>query len=119
MGVLAEFNWVLALRTNNDSNRRTRDIAELLPLELIHGKIYSFKKNGFRIYPLDQSMALCETLGGNRLSDPLAMVMVREYTHRRESGQDVTEGKYMIERRLTQEDLNNLGDCGLWAPQKQ
>ncbi|MEK6824894.1 MAG: hypothetical protein AABX12_05155 [Nanoarchaeota archaeon] len=118
MGVLIEFNWVLALRPNNDSNRRVRDISELLPSELVSGKLYSFRKSGFRIYPLDQTMALCETQGSNRLSDPLAFVMVREYTHKREGGKDVTEGKYLVERKPTREDLSNLGDCGLWAPRQ-
>jgi len=98
MGICVEFNPDLALRNISHYDDGTRLFKECIPRDLEEGRVYEFLKSGQRNYWLEGEIALLETAGQGRLSDPLASIVMLEATHFVKDGEVWTRGKYRVER---------------------
>jgi len=93
MGIQIEFNPDLALRSFKTPNRLEE---ECLPNKLMVGNVHRFQKDGQRVYWLDGEIPLLETKGNQKLSRPLASIVIREYTHLKVKDKTYTTGLYEI-----------------------
>lgn len=92
----AELCTKLALRTKNGSGAG-RGKGEFLPDRLDTEDIFSFVKEGQRVYPLHEDIPLVETQGDGKISDPIAMVRIVETPiHYRKNGKIYTSGRYEV-----------------------
>ncbi len=98
MGISVEFNPDLALRDISHYDKGRRSIEECIPRDLIEGQVYEFLKSGQRNYWLEGEIALLETAGQGRLSDPLASIVILEATHFMKEGELWTKGTYRVEK---------------------
>lgn len=96
MGIKTEFNPDLALRNISEFKKGSRKEEECVPENLIAGKIYNFLKNGQRNYWLEGEIPLLETAGMQKLSIPLASIIILEATHFIENKEVWTRGKYKV-----------------------
>jgi hypothetical protein len=111
MGIKIEFNPDLALRDISEHKAGKRKIEECIPEPLEEGKVYDFLKSGQRLYYLSDSenwgygqIPLMRTVGGEKLSRPLASVKILEATHFLENGKCWTKGKYKIIKVFNEND---------------
>ncbi len=93
MGISVEFNPDLALRVFGTRGRMDN---ECLPEKLEKGRSYEFMKSGQRNYWLEGEVPLLETKGRQRLSRPLASIVICEYTHQLFKGKPTTFGFYEV-----------------------
>ncbi|MBT4174910.1 hypothetical protein HOC80_01345 [archaeon] len=98
MGIITEFNPDLALRNISHYHSGERLSQECIPETLVEGEVYPFIKSGQRNYWMEGEIALLETEGGGRLSDPLASIVILEATHYVEDGKVCTRGIYCVEK---------------------
>ena len=96
MGIKVEFNPDLALRNIAEFKKGNRKVEECIPENLEEGKIYDFLKKEQRNYWLMGELPLIETQGGEKLSRPIASVIIPEVTHFLIDGEIYTKGKYKI-----------------------
>ncbi|OGI17567.1 MAG: hypothetical protein A3J63_04215 [Candidatus Moranbacteria bacterium RIFCSPHIGHO2_02_FULL_40_12b] len=96
MGIQVEFNSDLALRNISEFKAGRRKIEECVPSPLRKEKVYNFLKKGLRNYWLDGELPLVETKGDQKLSRPLASIVILEATHFKQKGEMWTKGKYKI-----------------------
>ena len=78
MGIIVEFNPNLALREHGTSGRLEE---ECVPKNLERGGRYRFLKEGQRNYWLEGEIPLRITEGNQKLSRPIASVVILEATH--------------------------------------
>jgi len=101
MGIQVEFNPDLALRKFNTSERLAE---ECIPEKIEEGKIYEFLKKGQRLYWLYGEIPLRITEGDQKLSRPLASVIIIEEIHFIKENEAWTKGKYKIIKILGEND---------------
>jgi hypothetical protein len=102
MGIQVEFNPDLALRNFGTANRLEE---ECIPEKLEDGRIYNFLKKGQRIYYLTGEIPLVKTEGNQKLSNPLASVIILESTHFIGDGEIWTKGLYKIIKKIKQDEI--------------
>jgi hypothetical protein len=96
MGIKVEFNPDLALRNISHYKNGERLLEECIPEKLDAGKTYQFLKEGMRNYWLEGEIPLVETQGGQKLSRPLASVIIQEAIHFLKDGKLYTRGTYEV-----------------------
>lgn len=96
MGIQVEFNPDLALRNITEFVQGRRKLEECIPKILKCGEVYDFLKLGQRNFYLLEEVPYRETEGNQKLSDPLASVIILEATHFAENGRVYTRGKYRV-----------------------
>jgi hypothetical protein len=96
MGIAVEFNPDLALRDISEFKAGRRKMEECIPENIEEGKVYDFLKKDQRNYWLHGELALLETQGDGKLSDPRASVLILEVTHFIENNEVWTKGKYKV-----------------------
>ena len=96
MGIAVEFNPDLALRNYKESEMGNRKKEECIPKVLKIGKVYNFLKSGQRNYWIEGELPLLETKGNQKLSRPIASIIILEATHILIDGKPYTKGKYKI-----------------------
>lgn len=96
MGIAVEFNPDLALRDISEFKKGKRKKEECLPEKLQAGKVYEFLKSGQRNYWLEGELPLLETKGNQKLSRPLASIIILEATHTLIDNKTYTKGRYKI-----------------------
>ena len=96
MGIQIEFNPDLALRDMSEYKVGNREIEECIPEPLEVGREYSFLKKGLRNYWLMGEIPLLKTEGGEKLSSPIASVVILEATHFLRNGEPYTRGRYKV-----------------------
>lgn len=96
MGIITEYNPDLALRNISEFKKGKRKEEECIPENLKVGKIYSFLKRGQRVYWFNGEIPLLETKGEQKLSRPIASIIILEATHFLETGEVYTKGKYKV-----------------------
>ncbi len=105
MGIQIEFNPDLALRGRSEvSNGRAPE--ECLPETLEAGTEHSFLKKGQRNYWFDGECPLLQTEGNQKLSDPLASILILEVTHFTKDGEVYTKGRYRITEVFTDSKIH-------------
>jgi len=83
-------------------------LQECIPEQLIHGSIHEFLKEGQRNYWLEGEIPLIET-DGNKLSMPIASILILEATHFIENNKLFTKGKYKIIEVFTDKNAHFNG----------
>ncbi len=96
MGIKVEFNPDLALRAIAAFRSGERKIEECIPEPLTVGNIHDFLKKDQRLYWLHGEIPLLETKGDQKLSLPIASVIILEATHILVQGELWTKGKYKV-----------------------
>lgn len=103
MGIIAEFNPDLALRSYKEYESGQRKLQECVPKDLHVGLEYEFLKKGQRLYWLSNceyyengQIPLCLTAGDQRLSSPIASVKILYVTHFLAGNEVWTKGVYKI-----------------------
>lgn len=96
MGIVTEYNPDLALRVISEYQNGNRKKEECIPKNLKAGQIYEFLKRGQRNYWLEGEIPLLETKGNQKLSRPLASIVIVEATHFILKGKPWTRGKYKV-----------------------
>ena len=96
MGIQVEFNPDLALRDISEFEKGKRHKEECIPEKLFAGRTYKFFKYGQRNYWLHGELPLVKTKGNQKLSAPLASIIILESTHVLVRGEIVTRGKYKV-----------------------
>jgi hypothetical protein len=96
MGIQTEFNPDLALRDISEFRKGNRKLQECIPEYLQPGMIYEFLKKGQRNYWLEGEIPLLETKGNQKLSSPLASIVILESTHFLQGKEPYTKGRYQI-----------------------
>ena len=96
MGIKVEFNPDLALRDISEYTKGRRKREECVPAALKKGQTYNFLKQGQRLYWLHRKLPLLKTKGNEKLSSPLASVVITEATHTLVGKEIWTKGKYKI-----------------------
>ena len=102
MGIQTEYNPDLALR-NIKEFEKGRKKEECIP-ENLKEEIYDFLKKGQRNYWLEGEIPLLET-DGEKLSMPLASIIILEATHFLDNGKIYTKGKYKIIKILKENEV--------------
>lgn len=105
MGIVVEFNPDLALRNINEYKKRVRKIEECIPEHLTAGRIYKFLKSGQRNYWLDGELPLLETKGNQKLSRPIASIVIMEAVHFKDKKDTWTKGKYKVIEVFKDKDI--------------
>src|SRR3989344_710851 len=93
MGIKVEFNPDLALRKSGTTGRSNE---ECIPEKIEVAKTYDFLKEGQRNYWLEVEIPLLETEGNQKLSRPIASIIILESTHFIKGNKIYTKGRYMI-----------------------
>ena len=93
MGIQVEFNLDLALRRHGSMGRLEE---ECVPEKLEIEKIYPFLKDGQRNYLFEGEIPLRITEGNQKLSRPIASVVILETTHFLSLGEMCTKGRYLV-----------------------
>jgi hypothetical protein len=96
MGIAVEFNPDLALRDISEFKAGRRKIEECIPENIEDEMVYNFLKKDQRNYWLHGELALLETQGDGKLSDPRAGILILEVTHFIENNEVWTKGKYKV-----------------------
>ena len=96
MGIQVEFNPDLALRDYSEFENGNKKEEECIPKNIEEGKIYNFLKKGQRNYWLEGELPLLETKGNQKLSSPIASIIILEVTHLIINNQLWTKGKYKV-----------------------
>lgn len=96
MGIQVEFNPDLALRNISEYKKGKRKKEECIPEKIQQGKIYNFLKKGQRNYWLDGEQPLLETKGNQKLSRPIASIIITEYTSFLLNNLPYIKGKYKV-----------------------
>ena len=96
MGILAEYNPDLCLRSFESVVSGDRNEEECLPRLLDCGKTYKFLKRGQRHYWFKGEIPLRMTEGDERLSRPIGSVRILEATHFLKDEEVWTKGKYEV-----------------------
>ncbi len=96
MGIQVEFNPDLALRNIAEFEAGRRKKAECIPLPLETGKVYPFLKNGQRLYWLHGEIPLLQTQGDEKLSRPVASVVIKWAKHFMVRGKLFTTGEFEV-----------------------
>ena len=96
MGIQVEYNPDLALRSYEEFKANRRKLGECLPEKMETGKVYDFLKKDQRLYWLHGELPLLETKGNQKLSLPIASIVIVEATHTLIDNEVWTKGKYKI-----------------------
>lgn len=96
MGIKAEYNPDLALRDIAEFKEGRRKEDECIPEKLEVGHTYSFLKRDQRLYWLHGEIPLVKTEGGEKLSFPVASVVILNATHSLIDGEVWTTGEYKV-----------------------
>ncbi|QQG39857.1 MAG: hypothetical protein HYS81_00395 [Candidatus Aenigmatarchaeota archaeon] len=96
MGVQVEFNTALGLRNISEFKISRRVLEECIPERLGAGETYAFLKKGQRNYAIGDEIPLVETEGDNKISRPLASVVIEEAAHFLIDGSVHTKGTYRV-----------------------
>lgn len=96
MGIQVEYNPDLALRDFKEFLEGRRKKEECLPQILEVGEIYNFLKKNQRLYYLFGEIPLLKTEGNQKLSYPIASIILLEATHVLIDDEIWTRGKYKV-----------------------
>lgn len=105
MGIQVEFNPDLALRAYSEFLKGARQREECIPERLMSGQIYPFLKKGQRNYWLQGELPLLITEGNQKLSRPIASIMIVEATHLLIKGEVYTKGRYQVKNVFDADDI--------------
>ncbi len=100
MGINVDFNPDLNLRNFSACEKGERKAEECIPCILEVGKSYPFLKQGQRLYWLEGELPLRETVGNQKLSRPVASIVMKEVSHFIQNGQLYTRGTYEVKKVL-------------------
>lgn len=100
-----EFNPDLALRNISEYKAGNRKIEECVPEDIKKGAIYDFVKKGQRNYWLFGELPLLETKGNEKLSRPMASIVILEATHLLIDREVFTKGKYRVIEVFKDDDV--------------
>lgn len=73
MGISVEYNDVLALRESGDTERTER---ETIPVNIQEGVVYTYQKDGYRIFPIGKVIPLVVTQGRQQFTRVAALVVI-------------------------------------------
>ena len=104
MGIKVEFNPDLALRNIREHKNGNRLLEECILENLEVGITYDFLKKGQRNYWLEGEIPLLETEGNEKLSRPLASIIIVECTHFVKDGEVYTKGNYKVKKVFDSKD---------------
>ncbi len=96
MGIQVEFNPDLALRNIRHFESGERKEEECIPSPLEAGKTYSFLKKDQRLYWLHGEIPLLRTKGDEKLSRPIASIVIKWAQHFLNDGVVYTKGEYEV-----------------------
>jgi hypothetical protein len=96
MGISAEYNPDLCLRSFEEFLQGKGVAEECLPRLLDSGKTFPSLKNGQRHYWLENEIPLRITTGNGQLSRPIASVQIIQVTHFMKDGRVHTRGEYKV-----------------------
>ena len=96
MGIQVEFNPDLALRDIKHFESGNREKEECIPDPLEVGKTYSFLKKDQRLYWLHGEIPLLRTEGDEKLSRPIASIVIKWAQHFLNHGEVFTKGEYEV-----------------------
>ena len=96
MGIKVEYNPDLALRNISEFKAGRRKKEECIPEPLKKGLVYNFLKKEQRLYWLYGEIPLLETKGSQRMSFPIASIVILEATHVLINKEVWTKGKYKV-----------------------
>jgi len=96
MGIKVEYNPDLALRNIAEFKEGRRQKEECIPEDLKAGEIYGFIKKGQRLYWLHGELPLLKTEGNEKLSYPIASIIILEATHILINKEVWTKGRYKV-----------------------
>jgi len=96
MGIQVEYNPDLALRDIGHFESGERKVEECIPSALEAGKTYAFLKKGQRLYWLHGEIPLLRTEGSEKLSRPIASVVITWAQHFLIDGVVYTKGEYEV-----------------------
>ncbi len=96
MGIKVEYNPDLALRNFSHFKAGERKQEECIPENLVAGEEYEFLKKGQRLFWLEGELPFLETEGNEKLSLPVASIIILESVHFMENGEVWTRGRYKI-----------------------
>jgi len=96
MGIITEYNPDLALRDPSEYRKGNRREDECIPVDLKAGRVYPFAKLGQRNYWLEGEIPLLITQGNQKLSQPIASIIILEAAHILVNGKPWTKGKYKV-----------------------
>jgi hypothetical protein len=106
MGIKVEFNPDLALRIISEFKIGRRKIEECIPENLKAGEVYDFLKRAQRNYWLHGEIPLRITSGNEKLSRPIASIIILEATHFIDAGEVWTRGKYKAIEIFTDNEIH-------------
>jgi len=106
MGISAEYNPDLCLRSFEEFLQGRRVAEECLPRILDAGKTFPFLKAGQRHYWLEGEIPLRITTGNGQLSRPIASVQITQATHFIREGKVYTRGEYKVVEVYDQSDTS-------------
>lgn len=109
MGILVEFNPDLALRNIKEFKAGRRKREECIPEKLVVGKRYPFLKKGQRNYWLRGELPLLETVGNEKLSEPLASIVITEVLHFTKGDEVFTKGVYQVKEIFSKGEVRFNG----------
>lgn len=100
-----EYNDVLALRAWGCPDQNLSE-EELISSRLSEGRVYSFRKNGYRIFPLKKTIPLVQTRGVQNFEKVVALILIQSVTVEAEPMGDrvFTFGSYRIVKILNREE---------------
>lgn len=101
MGIKVEYNPDLALRDYQHFLDKKRQEAECIPQNLTVGATYPFLKKDQRLYWLHGEIPLLQTEGNEKLSLPIASIIINEATHTLRNGEVWTSGTYTVQEIFT------------------
>ena len=105
MGIEVEYNPDLALRDISEYKKGNRKIEECLPENIESGRIYDFLKKGQRNYWLKGEVPLLRTEGNQKLSRPIASVIILEAIHFLLNDEPYTKGRYKVVEVFDENDF--------------
>lgn len=109
MGIQIEFNPDLALRDYSEFRKGKHLSEECIPAKLEEGKEYFFLKRGQRNYWLHGELPLIKTEGNQKLSPPIASIMITEVVHFLKDGEVWTKGKFRVVEIFSDNEIHFNG----------
>ena len=100
-----EFSPELVLRNFSEHEKGQKKIDECIPKNLKVNKFYDFLKNGQRAYWLEGEQPLKEKSEDEKISNPIASIIILEATHFIENKKIYTKGKYKVVKLINKDEI--------------
>lgn len=109
MGIKVEYNPDLALRDIKHFESGERKEEECIPILIEAGRTYSFLKKDQRLYWLHGEIPLLRTEGAEKLSRPIASIVIKWAQHFLDSGEVFTKGEYEVVKIFDDDEIHFEG----------